>query len=77
MADVNLSYLLILTPLLLLVVLYIIARPRPVMIPITNRHVFITGGSNGIGLALADRAAPEGARVSILSRSQAKLDEAK
>ncbi|KAF7813782.1 3-dehydrosphinganine reductase TSC10A [Senna tora] len=61
----------------LLVFLYFIARPRPVKIPLKNRHVFITGGSSGIGLALAHQAAAEGARVSILARSIDKLDEAR
>ncbi|KAJ4840856.1 3-dehydrosphinganine reductase tsc10a [Turnera subulata] len=52
--------------------------PRPVKIPIENRHVFITGGSRGIGLALAHRATSEGAsRVSILACSADKLEEAK
>lgn len=51
--------------------------PRPVKIPIKNRHVFITGGSSGIGLALAKQAAVEGARVSILARSVDKLEEAR
>lgn len=61
----------------LLVFLYFIVRPRPVKIPIKNRHVFITGGSSGIGLALAHQAAAEGARVSILARSMDKLEEAR
>ncbi|KAL3749168.1 hypothetical protein ACJRO7_010284 [Eucalyptus globulus] len=61
----------------LLLLLSIIVRPRPVRIPLKNRHVFITGGSSGIGLALAHRAAAEGARVSILARSQDKLKEAR
>ncbi|XP_015888019.3 3-dehydrosphinganine reductase TSC10A [Ziziphus jujuba] len=82
MADLNLSnylwFLLLLFPLtFLLLLLYFIVRPRPVRIPIKNRHVFITGGSSGIGLALAHRAASEGARVSILARSVDKLEEAK
>lgn len=68
---------LLLLPGLLLLLLSLIVRPRPVRIPLKNRHVFITGGSSGIGLALAHRAAAEGARVSILARSQAKLAEAK
>lgn len=68
---------LLLLPALLLLLLSLIVRPRPVRIPLKNRHVFITGGSSGIGLALAHRAAVEGARVSILARSQAKLEEAK
>ncbi|KAK3440850.1 hypothetical protein EUGRSUZ_B01113 [Eucalyptus grandis] len=69
--------LLLLLPLSLLLLLFLIVRPRPVKIPIKNRHVFITGGSSGIGLAIAHRAASEGARVSILARSQAKLEKAK
>lgn len=77
MADLNLSYLCLLLPLTLLILLYLIVRPRPVRIPIKNRHVFITGGSSGIGLALAHQAASEGARVSILARSVDKLEEAK
>ncbi|KAK4743196.1 hypothetical protein SAY87_001197 [Trapa incisa] len=77
MADLSLAYLLLLTPFILLAVLFFIVRPCPVKIPIKNRHVFITGGSSGIGLALAHQAASAGARVSILARSQAKLEEAK
>ncbi|BBH05759.1 3-dehydrosphinganine reductase TSC10B [Prunus dulcis] len=81
MAYFNLSFLalllLLLPPLALLLILYLIVRPRPVKIPIKNRHVFITGGSSGIGLALAHQAASEGARVSILARSIDKLEEAK
>ncbi|CAB4283583.1 unnamed protein product [Prunus armeniaca] len=81
MAYFNLSFLalllLLLPPLALLLILYLIVRPRPVKIPIKNRHVFITGGSSGIGLALAHHAASEGARVSILARSIDKLKEAK
>ncbi|GMH08405.1 hypothetical protein Nepgr_010245 [Nepenthes gracilis] len=79
MADLSMAFLslLILLPLTLLLLLYIIVRPRPVKIPIKNRHVFITGGSSGIGLALAHRAAGEGASVSILARNRKKLEEAK
>jgi 3-dehydrosphinganine reductase len=78
MADSNLFCIsLILLPLILLFLLFLITRPRPIQIPIKKRHIFITGGSSGIGLALAHRAASEGARVSILSRSIDKLEEAK
>ncbi|MQL75707.1 hypothetical protein Taro_008072 [Colocasia esculenta] len=63
--------------LLLLLALAFLVRPRPVRVPIRGRHVFITGGSSGIGLALAKRAAVEGARVSILARSLRKLEEAR
>ncbi|XP_010551765.1 PREDICTED: 3-dehydrosphinganine reductase TSC10A-like [Tarenaya hassleriana] len=72
-----LSILLLLVTLSLLLLLALIVRPRPVRIPIKSRHVFITGGSSGIGRALAGRAAAEGARVSILARSPDKLEEAK
>lgn len=67
---------LVLLPFSLLLFLALIVRPRPVKVPIKGRHVFITGGSSGIGLALAHQAASEGARVSILARNQDKLEEA-
>jgi 3-dehydrosphinganine reductase len=38
-----------------------------------NQHVLITGGSSGIGLALAHQAAAAGARVSLVARDAAKL----
>lgn len=38
-----------------------------------DQHVLITGGSSGIGLALARQAAAAGARVSLLARDPAKL----
>ncbi len=41
-----------------------------------DKHAFITGGSSGICLAIAERFAEHGARVSILGRSQEKLDAA-
>ncbi|KAK8488914.1 hypothetical protein V6N13_024709 [Hibiscus sabdariffa] len=66
----------ILAPIFLLL-LYFIVQPQPVSIPIKGRHVFITGGSSGIGLALAHKAVSEGARVSLLARSLSKLEEAK
>lgn len=79
MADVNLAYLslIVLVPLFLLLLLSLIVKPRSVKIPLKNRHIFITGGSSGIGLALALQAASEGAHVSILARGQRKLEEAK
>ncbi len=41
-----------------------------------GRHVLITGGSSGLGLALALYAAGRGARVTVVARDQARLDEA-
>ncbi|GKB74406.1 3-dehydrosphinganine reductase TSC10A-like protein [Tanacetum coccineum] len=79
MADINLSYLTLITliPITLLIFLKLITRPRATSIPIKSRHVFITGGSSGIGLALAKHSASEGARVTILARDLHKLQEAK
>ncbi|CAN1129416.1 3-dehydrosphinganine reductase TSC10A [Linum perenne] len=81
MADPKLAFvaLLLIFPLALLALLALIVRPRPVKITLKNRHVFITGGSSGIGLALAHLATAgvEGARVSILARSLDKLEEAR
>ncbi len=42
-----------------------------------DQHVLITGGSSGIGLALARRAAAAGARVSLVARDPAKLASAR
>ena len=42
---------------------------------LTGKHVLITGGSKGIGLACAHVFLQEGARVSLVSRSEAKLRE--
>jgi NAD(P)-dependent dehydrogenase (short-subunit alcohol dehydrogenase family) len=40
------------------------------------RHVFVTGGSSGINLRLAEAFGQAGAKVSILGRKQEKLDAA-
>lgn len=42
-----------------------------------NQHVLITGGSSGIGLALAKQATAAGARVSLIARDPAKLAAAR
>lgn len=77
MANTHLSFLaLCIVPLtLFLIFLKFIIYPRPIKIPIKSRHVFITGGTSGIGLALARQAAAEGARVTILAIDN--LEEAK
>ncbi|RZC80914.1 hypothetical protein C5167_043493 [Papaver somniferum] len=64
---------------LLIMSLYLtlLLRPKPIKIPVKNRHVFITGGSSGIGLSLAHQAASEGARVTILARDPNKLEQAR
>ncbi|MEO8012997.1 MAG: SDR family oxidoreductase [Polaromonas sp.] len=43
---------------------------------LTQQHILITGGSRGIGLACAQGFLREGARVSLVARSQANLDVA-
>jgi NAD(P)-dependent dehydrogenase (short-subunit alcohol dehydrogenase family) len=43
---------------------------------LTGKHVLITGGSKGIGLACAEGFLREGARVSLVSRDAANLDKA-
>ncbi|KAK9068428.1 hypothetical protein SSX86_012542 [Deinandra increscens subsp. villosa] len=75
MADAYLSF--IVLCIFLLIFLKLILRPLPVKIPIKSRHVFVTGGSRGIGLGLARQAAAEGARVTILARNLEQLEEAK
>ncbi|KIJ65417.1 hypothetical protein HYDPIDRAFT_130543 [Hydnomerulius pinastri MD-312] len=40
------------------------------------QHVYITGGSQGLGLAVAKLVAQKGAHVSIVARTQSKLDSA-
>ncbi|KJA26531.1 hypothetical protein HYPSUDRAFT_36242 [Hypholoma sublateritium FD-334 SS-4] len=41
-----------------------------------GKHVYITGGSSGLGLCLAHILAKKGASISIVARNQTKLDEA-
>ncbi|MFG3208857.1 SDR family oxidoreductase [Streptomyces tendae] len=43
----------------------------------SDKGVVITGGSSGMGLALAELLVQGGARVVIIDRSQAKLDAAR
>ncbi|KAF8200228.1 oxidoreductase [Pholiota molesta] len=41
-----------------------------------GKHVYITGGSSGLGLSLAHILVQKGASISIVARNQKKLDEA-
>lgn len=42
-----------------------------------NQHVVVTGGSSGLGLALAERLVCQGARLSLVARDPAKLQAAR
>lgn len=44
---------------------------------VQGKHVFITGGSEGLGLAFAELMVAEGAHVTVVARNQGKLDAAK
>ncbi|KAF8194594.1 oxidoreductase [Pholiota molesta] len=41
-----------------------------------GKHIYITGGSSGLGLSLAHILVQKGANISIVARNQKKLDEA-
>jgi short-subunit dehydrogenase len=41
-----------------------------------NKHVLITGGSEGLGLALAKQLVTQNARVSLVARTLSKLEAA-
>lgn len=43
---------------------------------LTGKTALVTGSTSGIGLAIAQRFAEEGANVIICSRNQSKLDAA-
>ena len=41
-----------------------------------GKVAFVTGGSSGIGLRIAERFAQQGAKLALVGRSQEKLDSA-
>ncbi len=46
------------------------------MTDVAGAHVMVTGGSSGIGLAVAELLAARGARLTLLARDRARLDAA-
>nr|ABR16795.1 unknown [Picea sitchensis] len=68
----------ILTILLLLIFLGVtlLWKPSPCLKTLGGKHVLITGGSSGIGLAIAKEALSQGAFVTLIARSSAKLEKA-
>lgn len=56
----------------LAVIAYLTHRPKK---SIRGKHVVVTGGSDGIGRAVAIRAAQLGADVTIIARDMKKLGE--
>ncbi|MED6132361.1 3-dehydrosphinganine reductase tsc10a [Stylosanthes scabra] len=80
MAEPYFLLLLAFPPLALLVFLYLLHSTSPPSQDPNQEAPRVHhggGGSSGIGLALAHRAAAEGARVSIMARSESKLEEAR
>lgn len=64
------SSIFIIVALHLSVLIYLMRRPKK---SILGKHVLVTGGSEGIGLAVAVRAAQLGADVTIVARNKYKL----
>ncbi|KAH9507693.1 hypothetical protein Btru_053482 [Bulinus truncatus] len=61
-----------------IIVLYLLSPLiSPPQINMQEAHVLITGGSSGIGKALAIQAIQQGAKVTLVARDKAKLEEAK
>ncbi|GFU45781.1 3-ketodihydrosphingosine reductase [Nephila pilipes] len=64
------------TIILICVALYLFFREKKT-IDLTNEHCVVTGGSSGIGLAIAIHSAKMGANVTIIARSKIRLQAAK
>jgi len=65
----------ILIVVVILAIWFLSDSPAPIVI--AGSHVIITGGSSGIGLALAKDLCQQGANVTIIARDKKKLGEAK
>ena len=66
-----------LTFLVIIVSSYIFSSLRQNNIKLAGKHVMVTGGSKGIGKAIAFEAVRAGANVSILARNADDLDSTK
>ncbi|KAH9313278.1 hypothetical protein KI387_028313, partial [Taxus chinensis] len=53
-----------------------IGASSPWLKSLKGKHVLITGGSSGIGFAIAKEALSQGAFITILARSSSKLEKA-
>eukprot|EP00054_Salpingoeca_dolichothecata_P011279 m.62678 g.62678 ORF g.62678 m.62678 type:complete len:324 (-) comp19391_c0_seq1:79-1050(-) len=61
----------------LFVVSFIWKRIRQPGLNVKGKHIFVTGGSTGLGLAIAKRLAEAGANLTIIARNADKLAKAK
>uniref|UniRef100_M4B3A7 3-dehydrosphinganine reductase n=1 Tax=Hyaloperonospora arabidopsidis (strain Emoy2) TaxID=559515 RepID=M4B3A7_HYAAE len=59
------------------VVSFAVTKLRGPGFNVEGKHVFITGGSSGLGLALAKKYARQGAKVSIVARGLENLEQSK
>ncbi|KAF1333552.1 3-ketodihydrosphingosine reductase, partial [Globisporangium splendens] len=56
---------------------FVVTKIRAPGFKVDGKHVFITGGSTGLGLSLSKKYAQAGAKVSIVARNVANLEAAK
>ncbi|CAI5714903.1 unnamed protein product [Hyaloperonospora brassicae] len=59
------------------IVSFVVTKLRAPGFHVEGKHVFITGGSSGLGLALAKKYARQGAKVSIVARGLEALEQSK
>lgn len=60
----------------ILVLISIVWRRKPFIPSVRGKHVFLTGASSGIGLAVAKEMLQEGAFITLLARNRDKLEKA-
>ncbi|KAH7442161.1 hypothetical protein KP509_03G074100 [Ceratopteris richardii] len=74
--DAALLMYLALTVCLAITILFLMTNKAAFIPSLNGKHVFITGASSGIGLAVARKCLLEGAFVTLVSRSSKNLEEA-